>query len=40
MKLPTRFRKLAERASARKAKTPPTRVKFSWLFNREVEALS
>lgn len=27
MKLPTRMRKLAERASARKAKAPPTRVK-------------
>lgn len=29
MKLPTRMRKLAERASARKAKAPPTRVKVS-----------
>lgn len=27
MKLPNRMRKLAERASARKAKSPPTRVK-------------
>ncbi|KAI7835365.1 hypothetical protein COHA_010727 [Chlorella ohadii] len=40
MKLPTRMRKLAERAAARKAKSPPTRVKFSWIFNREVAALS
>ena len=27
MKLPARMRKLAERAAARKAKSPPTRVK-------------
>jgi hypothetical protein len=36
MKLPTRIRKLAERASARKAKGPSTRVKFSWIFNKEL----
>lgn len=38
MKLPARFRKLSERAAARKAKTVPARVKFSWIFEREVQA--
>lgn len=36
MKLPSRIRKLAERASARKAKGPTARVKFSWIFNKEL----
>ncbi|KAL4448205.1 hypothetical protein ABPG75_005424 [Micractinium tetrahymenae] len=36
MALPSRFRKLSERASARKAKVKPVRVQFSWIFNREV----
>ncbi len=36
MKLPARFRKLSERAAARKAKANPVRVQFSWIFNREV----
>ena len=30
MKLPARFRKLSERAAARKAKAPPARVKVRW----------
>lgn len=38
MALPARFRKLAERAAARKAKAVPARVKFSWIFNRDVQA--
>lgn len=38
MKLPARFRKLSERAAARKSKVAPVRVKFSWLFDREVVA--
>ncbi|EFN56251.1 hypothetical protein CHLNCDRAFT_35190 [Chlorella variabilis] len=37
MKLPTRFRKLSERAAARKSKAQPARVQFSWIFNREVK---
>ena len=37
MKLPNRFRKLSERAAARKAKAPPVRTQFSWIFNREVK---
>lgn len=36
MKLPSRFRKLSERAAARKAKARPANVQFSWIFNREV----
>lgn len=36
MNLPGRFRKLSERAAARKAKAKPVRVQFSWIFNREV----
>jgi acyl-[acyl-carrier-protein] desaturase len=35
-KLPPRIRKLAERASARKAKVKKQPVAFSWIFNKEV----
>jgi acyl-[acyl-carrier-protein] desaturase len=37
--LPTRIRKLAERAATRKAKAKRTQVAFSWLFNRELEVV-
>lgn len=36
-KLPERIRKLAERASARKAKAKKEPVAFSWIFNQELE---
>ncbi|KDD75120.1 fatty acid desaturase [Helicosporidium sp. ATCC 50920] len=35
--LPDRFRKVAERAKAKKKRTPPTNVVFSWLFDRAVQ---
>lgn len=35
-KLPARFRKLAERASTRKAKVKKSLVSFSWVFNKEL----
>ena len=35
-KLPTRFRKLVERASTRKAKAKKAPVAFSWIFNKEL----
>ena len=38
MNLPARFRKLSERRAVRKAKGAPARVKFSWIFEREVQA--
>lgn len=34
--LPPRIRKLAERASSRKAKLAPVDVTFSWIFNRKL----
>ncbi|PNH12045.1 Acyl-[acyl-carrier-protein] desaturase, chloroplastic [Tetrabaena socialis] len=37
VKLPDRIRKLAERASARKAKTKVVHSPFSWIFDRKVE---
>jgi acyl-[acyl-carrier-protein] desaturase len=37
MKLPARFRKLSERAAARKAKAKPARVQFSWIFDKPLE---
>ena len=36
MKLPDRFRKLAERAATRKAKVARKPVAFSWIFNNEL----
>lgn len=37
MKLPERIRKLAERASARKAKAKKVDVQFSWIFDRNLK---
>lgn len=37
MSLPERFRKLAERATARRAKAKPVDVSFSWLYGRSVQ---
>lgn len=36
MKLPTRIRKLSERAAARKAKGPKKDVSFSWIFDQKL----
>jgi acyl-[acyl-carrier-protein] desaturase len=36
MKLPMRIRKLADRASARKAKAPKKEVSFSWIFDKKL----
>lgn len=36
MKLPTRIRKLSERAAARKAKGPKNDVSFSWIFDQKL----
>lgn len=36
MGLPSRIRKLSERAATRKAKAKPQDVAFSWVFNRTV----
>ena len=37
MQLPGRIRKLSERATARKKRGKPSLVKFSWIFNKELE---
>lgn len=37
MKLPARFRKLSERAAARKAKAKPAQVQFSWIFDKPLQ---
>jgi len=36
MKLPTRIRKLSDRAAARKAKGPKNDVSFSWIFDQKL----
>lgn len=36
LRLPSRFRKLAEKSAAKRAKTKPKPVAFSWLSGREV----